>query len=127
MIGAPKVRLGTKWPSMTSIWIQSAPASSAARTSSPSRAKSADRIEAPMRTGRITASDDLRHGAGGVGHAVGEAPLIVIPAHDPDEGAIHDLGLVHVEDRGMRIVVEVDRYVGASREGENTLEFLLRG
>ena len=41
----PMVMLGTKWPSITSTWIQSAPAASIARTSSPSRAKSADRIE----------------------------------------------------------------------------------
>ena len=47
--GGPMVRLGTKWPSMTSTWIQSAPASSTARTSSPSRPKSAARIDAAMR------------------------------------------------------------------------------
>ena len=50
----PMVRLGTKCPSITSTWIQSAPASSIARTSSPSRAKSADRIEGAMRTGCCT-------------------------------------------------------------------------
>jgi hypothetical protein len=44
----PMVRLGTKCPSMTSMWIQSAPAASIARTSSPSRAKSADRMEGAM-------------------------------------------------------------------------------
>ena len=44
----PIVRLGTKCPSITSMWIQSAPASSIARTSSPSLAKSADRIEGAM-------------------------------------------------------------------------------
>ena len=47
----PMVRLGTKWPSITSMWIQSAPASSIARTSSPSLAKSADRIEGAMSGG----------------------------------------------------------------------------
>ena len=50
----PMVRLGTKWPSITSTWIQSAPASSTARTSSPSRAKSAERMEGAMRTGCCT-------------------------------------------------------------------------
>jgi hypothetical protein len=45
---APMVMLGTKWPSMTSIWIQSAPALSTARTSSPSLAKSAERIDGAM-------------------------------------------------------------------------------
>jgi hypothetical protein len=47
----PIVMLGTKWPSMTSMWIQSAPAASIARTSSPSLAKSAERMEGAIRTG----------------------------------------------------------------------------
>ena len=38
----------------------------------------------------------LAHRDGGVGHAVGEAPFVVVPGHDPDELAVHDLGLVHV-------------------------------
>ncbi len=41
MTSGPKVRLGTKWPSMTSHWMRSTPAFSRAATSSPSRAKSA--------------------------------------------------------------------------------------
>jgi hypothetical protein len=53
----PMVMFGTKWPSMTSTWIQSAPASSMARTSSPSRAKSADRIEGEM-SGRAGMGSD---------------------------------------------------------------------
>ena len=48
----PKVTLGTKWPSITSRWIQSAPAAATARTSSASLEKSADRIEGAMITGR---------------------------------------------------------------------------
>ena len=41
--------LGTKCPSITSRWIQSAPAAAiSARTSSPSLAKSADRIDGAM-------------------------------------------------------------------------------
>ena len=47
----PIVMLGTKWPSITSTWIQSAPAASIARTSSPNLAKSALRIDGAMRTG----------------------------------------------------------------------------
>ncbi len=47
----------------------------------------------------IGASDQLAHSDGRVGHAVGEAPLVVVPGHHPHQGAIHDLGLVHVEDR----------------------------
>src|SRR6266851_517540 len=45
----PMVMLGTKRPSMTSTWIQSAPAASTARTSSPKRVKSADRTEGATR------------------------------------------------------------------------------
>src|SRR4051794_12962996 len=43
---------GTKCPSMTSRWIQSAPAASTARTSSPSLAKSEARIDGAMTSGR---------------------------------------------------------------------------
>ena len=41
----PKVRLGTKWPSITSTWIRSAPPCSASATCSARRATSAERIE----------------------------------------------------------------------------------
>ena len=41
----PKVMTGTKWPSITSRWIQSAPAASTARTSSASLEKSEARID----------------------------------------------------------------------------------
>ncbi len=43
-------QIGDIMPSITSTWIQSAPAASTARTSSPSRAKSADKMEGAMRT-----------------------------------------------------------------------------
>jgi hypothetical protein len=52
----PIVRFGTKCPSITSTWIQSAPAASIARTSSPSLAKSAERIEGAISSGRIAFS-----------------------------------------------------------------------
>ena len=39
------VMFGTKWPSMTSTWMRSAPAASASRTCSPRRVKSAARID----------------------------------------------------------------------------------
>src|SRR5690606_12259004 len=48
MTCGPKVMLGTKWPSITSRWIQSAPAAATASTSSPSREKSADSTEGAM-------------------------------------------------------------------------------
>src|SRR5690242_8937869 len=52
MTSGPKEMLGTKWPSITSRWIQSAPAWSTARTSSPSLEKSDARIEGAMTRGR---------------------------------------------------------------------------
>src|SRR6185312_4925124 len=56
----PKEILGTKCPSITSRWIQSAPAASTARTSSPNLAKSAARIDGAMISGRIFASGCVR-------------------------------------------------------------------
>src|SRR6185312_3812504 len=47
----PMVMFGTKCPSITSTWIQSAPAESTARISSPRRVKSADRREGAMMMG----------------------------------------------------------------------------
>jgi len=47
----PIEMLGTKCPSITSTWIQSAPAASSARTSSPSLAKSADKIDGATMSG----------------------------------------------------------------------------
>ena len=38
------------------------------------------------------------HRHGGVGHAVGEAPFVVVPREDTAHRAFHHLGLVHVED-----------------------------
>src|ERR1051326_5321416 len=62
----PMVMLGTKWPSITSTWIQSAPAASTARTSSPSLAKFAERIEGAISSGRIAGSGKAfgEHGDG---------------------------------------------------------------
>ncbi|AEH53145.1 hypothetical protein BCO26_1087 [Heyndrickxia coagulans 2-6] len=46
----PIVMFGTKWPSITSIWIQSAPPSSTSLISSPNFAKFADKIEGAIFT-----------------------------------------------------------------------------
>src|SRR5271155_2855840 len=70
---------------------------------------------------------ELAHRHRGVDHAVGEAPFIVVPRHHPHQGAVHHLGLVHVEDRGVRIVVEIGRNVGSVGIAENALELLLGG
>src|SRR5262245_8062470 len=69
-------------------------------------------------------SAELAHGDGGVAHAVGEAPLVVVPAHDPHEGATLDLGLVHVEHRGMRVMVEVGRHVRRIGPAQDALELV---
>src|SRR5206468_3516805 len=50
---------GTKCPSITSRWIQSAPAASTARTSSPSFEKSDARIDGAMTRGRETNDWDM--------------------------------------------------------------------
>src|SRR4029453_12270815 len=53
--GGPTVRLGTKWPSITSTWTRPAPPRSAAAISSAQRPKSAERMEGAMimvRSGR---------------------------------------------------------------------------
>ena len=51
--------LGTKCPSITSRWIQSAPAASTARTSSPSFEKSEARIDGAIMRGRGTKEADI--------------------------------------------------------------------
>src|SRR4051794_2006475 len=53
MTGGPNEMFGTKWPSITSRWIQSAPAASMARSSSPALAKSQDSMEGAISSGRI--------------------------------------------------------------------------
>src|SRR4051794_12064013 len=54
--------LGTKWPSITSTWIQSAPAASIASISALNFEKSAERIEGAIRTGlAIRLSAGFRH------------------------------------------------------------------
>src|SRR5579862_8914610 len=50
---------GTKCPSITSRWIQSAPAASTARTSSPSLEKSDARIDGAMTRGRGEMEADI--------------------------------------------------------------------
>ena len=49
--GAPKVMLGTKWPSMISTWIQSALSRMSCEQADPRAAKSAERMEGAMMAG----------------------------------------------------------------------------
>ena len=79
---------GTKWPSMMSTWIVRAPASSTAPTCSPSRAKSAARIEGATPAGPPP-SDRLEHRAPavvagverGARHAHDRRVLAAVRAH----------------------------------------------
>src|SRR5262245_25066737 len=57
--GGPIVMFGTNIPSMTSTWSQSAPAASTAAISSPSLAKSAERIDGATRTGDVIGAPSL--------------------------------------------------------------------
>src|SRR5712664_2124703 len=68
-IGTPIEMFGTKCPSMTSTWMRSAPACSAAATCSPRRAKSPARIEGASRT------RSLQSGGTGLLEDVHELPI----------------------------------------------------
>ena len=67
----PTVRLGTKWLSITSKWMRSAPARTTAATSSPRRAKSAERREGAIH-------------AEACGGAPGRRPQVANPRLGPD-------------------------------------------
>ena len=67
-------------------------------------------------------SEQLAHRHGRVGHAVREAPLVVVPGQDTHERAVHHLGLVEVERGRVRIVVEVDGDVGLVGIGQHALQ-----
>src|ERR1041384_863030 len=80
----------------------------------------------PIQAGSITLPlDHLRECNGGVRHAVRETPLVVVPGHHAHQRAVLHLGLVLVEGRGVRIVVEVDRDVRRGGVAEDALELLL--
>ena len=55
------------------------------------------------------AQPSLAIAAGGVDHAVREAPFIVVPADHADQLALEHRGFEAVDGRACRIVVEVDR------------------
>src|SRR5687768_17373390 len=74
-IGAPNVRLGTKCPSMTSQWSQSAP-SSARRTAWSRRVQSADRIDGETSIAQPPLLNE----------APRDAEHDVLPAHDARAG-----------------------------------------
>src|SRR5258705_8369383 len=75
--GGPMLRLGTKWPSMTSTWSRSAPAVSTRAMASPSAAKSADRMRGAIFMMRRPYSKVPRVAKGGSGSR---------PPHQPHRG-----------------------------------------
>src|SRR5580693_9578655 len=77
---------------------------------------------------RMTASSaELAHRNCGIDHPIGEAPFVVVPRHHAHQRAVDHLGLIHVEDRGMRIVVEVAGDIRLVGVAEDAFELLFRG
>jgi hypothetical protein len=71
--------------------------------------------------------DEFTHRNGCVAHAIGEAPFIIIPGQDRAECAIHNFGLIHVENRGMRIMVEINRDVFLGGVTKDAFEAAISG
>ena len=69
-----------------------------------------------------TRSDQLAHRDRRVGHAVGEAPFVVVPGQHAHERAVDHLGLVEMEDRRAVVVVEVGRDIRLVGIAEDALE-----
>src|SRR6516164_6901023 len=62
---------------------------------------------------RMTASSaELAHCHRGIDHPIGEAPLVIVPRHHAHQRAVDHLGLIDMEDRRVRIVVEIGGDVG---------------
>src|SRR5690242_9522134 len=119
---------GTKCPSITSRWIQSAPAASTARTSSPSLAKSDARMDGAITRGRgakgwdmavpadSTASPNMRNASEQSGPAlflIGDflpgdfAKAVAIPNMLVEEGPARERGLECVGHILRHVVVDV--------------------
>src|SRR6478672_6518634 len=110
-ISAPNVIGGTKCPSMTSTWITLAPAPSTSATCSPSRAKSADRIDgATWRSRRIS----LRVGTAASGFALTRLVSRIGALDGFQHAALavvarDDRRARHAHDRRMLAAVRADR------------------
>src|SRR5262245_55258620 len=59
--------------------------------------------------------------------AVRIAPLVVVPREDLHEIAVHHLGVRHVDDRGVRVALEIDRHQLFFRAVEQSLERTVGG
>src|SRR5688572_10150976 len=105
-IGTPNVRLGTKWPSITSQWSQSAP-SSARRTAWSRRDQSADRMDGET----SMAEPSRRTGAAPLlNEAAGHVERDVLPAQHARAGLrILRLDAVEVRARPVDLDAEAER------------------
>src|SRR5580765_5738619 len=54
--------------------------------------------------------------------AVRVAPFVVVPGEHLQEVALHHLGVWHVDDRGVRVALEIDRHQLLVRAGEDPLQ-----
>src|SRR5208282_975766 len=90
-------------------------------TSASSRVRKAFMNALTTRTDARAKSGELAHRHRGGDHAIGEAPFVVVPRHHPHQGAVDHLGLVHVKDGRMRIVVEVGGDIGRVGVAEDAL------
>src|SRR5579871_2130462 len=123
--GGPSVRFGTKCPSMTSTWSQSAPAAFMRSASVASRAKSPERIDGAMRTGgafmrRVCIAPPTRgSGIGKCGDPGELDPLDELergPASGRDER--HPLGEPELPYGGGAVASADDRPRDRSAEGQ---------
>src|SRR6185295_20142480 len=65
---------------------------------------SAKRTEGGCSLSRVQL-DQFPHSNRRIGHAVGETPLVIVPAHHADKGAIDHLGLIEGEGRRCGVVI----------------------
>ena len=116
----PMVIGGTKLPSITSTWIQSAPAAATARTSSASRPKSADRMEAAIvrTTWRLTEPRARCHRASSPGAEPRRKETVEAYKEDTGEKPTQDIR--RKTERGTATVAYVSTSPAAFETGRAT-------
>ena len=132
MTSGPNVRLGTNWPSITSHWMRSTPASSSAATSSPSRAKSAGSTLGAISIGRVSGTS-AGYGAGPA-PAVGSAGWRLASVLTIERVVAGGAGLAHGDDGrvvfvdgalpGETVAAAVDRRAQATSPAPRSIEVL---
>src|SRR5262249_48735096 len=103
----PIERLGTKWPSMTSTWMRSAPARAAAAIGCPRRAKSAAGVEGASRTRFLP--------SGGTG-LLEDVHELLVPAGDLGDGLLSRRPFGPPADQGLPEVGAADREPDEARD-----------